>query len=371
MNEIKIMKKLFLFLLLCCFSLGYAKPLPPVVGELTRKTLSTAKRMSKLTKSTTSTLSNGHSSSWKQPSFWIQFKGKKENPGFSSAFLVRIRNKVYGVSTAHSLRAIAADPYMKYLTDAGEIRVAPITILKAGNSHGPWDIGVFEVPPEALEFIDVHSLAQDLPEVGDKVNIYGFSRGEALSILQENVLFNEGEQILIKKTTLPSLPGFCGAPGFKEGEKDVSFVYVGSSSAERFPHEEWFGALPSEIQKGLPSFYRAVPAHAIQMLVEEMEAPKGKWVGRPIKVFGKTVIELTSNEYIFSVSLIRNGSFVKTLHAHPFMNIEALEQVFDLQENDELYITIHKGASTTERARDVSYRINTTTGKVTSVTQAD
>lgn len=276
----------------------------------------------------------------------------------ASAFALDIGDRTIGVTAAHVMEAIRHNPFAKVKTENGDI-IAPITTFRIGNKKGN-DIAIFEIPQEILPHIQVLSPARELPAVGSEIQSPRFVWGKPTFLKHEDIVFAGQHRILLRNQIHQDITGACGSPILVNGK--VVGVHVGSFSKQAISTISWNQLLQDNYILPQNSFHVASPIeHAFQLAAQEISP-----AGVPLKVLGNPVHLMTPQEYLSSITLLRNGHIEKTYYAHPFMNFDKLEEFFELQENDVLRIQVETPPTITQRAQTWFYDVNVSTGKVSS-----
>ena len=286
--------------------------------------------------------------------FEIQISRTPRNT--ASAFALNIGDQTVGVTAAHVMENIRHNPFVKVKTAGGDI-VAPISSFRIGNKNGN-DVAIFEVPQEILPYIQALSPAREIPTVGLEIQSPRFVWGKPTFLQHEDIMFAGPHRILLRNQILSDITGACGSPILVNGK--VVGVHVGSLSQREIPTISWNELLLDNQISLQHSFHVASPIeHVLQLIAQETGA-----AGTPLKVLGHPVHLMSPQEYLSSITLLRDGHMEKTYHAHPFMNFDKLEQFFELQENDVLRLVVEKPATSTQRAQTWFYDVNVSTGEV-------
>ncbi len=83
-----------------------------------------------------------------------------------------------------------------------------------------------------------------------------------------------------------------------------------------------------------------------------------------MQVFGHPIAQLRPEDQLYSVKLFRNGKMEQLIHADELTNPEHLENLFELQENDVLRVTVVPHTYTTQKDKAIEYDINVSSGEV-------
>lgn len=274
----------------------------------------------------------------------------------ASAFALNIGGRTVGVTAAHVMENIRNNPFAKVKTANGDI-IAPITSFRIGNKKGN-DVAIFEVPQEILPHIQVLNPAHELPAVGLEIQSPRFVWGKPMFIQHEDIMFAGQHRILLRDRIHQDITGSCGAPILANGE--VIGVHVGSFSRQAIPTISWNQLLLDNHISLQSSLHVASPIEQVLQLV----AQETGTAGNTLKVLGHPVYLMSPQEYLYSISLFRNGHIQKTYNAHPFMNFDKLEEFFELEENDILRIQVETPPTFTRRAETWFYDVNVSTGEV-------
>lgn len=382
------MKKIIVFLLLCNLFIpayaqfkniagaakriraGHLLPRPSVSRWSREANLALERRINQVPQTATATpistaLKKGHKT---RSAFQVQYTDGPAQET-ASAFAINLNGKVWGVTAGHVMRNISLRPHMKVETASGT-SITPIKKFFIGNPHG-MDIALFEIPSTELAHLTILQPAKRAPLIGEKVAVSGFSRGQALSLSGEKVLFSTPLKLFIQKTFEQDLKGFCGSPIVAD-DGHVSAVYSGFADAPILRQFDWFNDLPWDTREAMSSLHYAIPIEVLELMAKGIEQ-NGSLLksGTMMKVFHYPVALLHPNEYIISVEQFRNGEKIGKIHKNPLINPEKLEQFFELQENDILRVYVNRPQTVEVRDAYVGYDINVSTGEVTVLSERD
>lgn len=276
----------------------------------------------------------------------------------ASAFALSINGKTWGVTAAHVMENIRHNPFVKVKTNGGEI-VAPISSFRIGNKKGN-DVAIFEIPQEVLPHIQVLSPAEQLPAVGTEIQSPRFVWGQPAFIPKEDILFAGQHRILLRNQVHQDITGSCGSPILADGK--VIGIHVGSFSSSTIETISWSELLrDNQIALASTSFHVVSPIEqALQLAAQETTQ-----AGTTLKVMGYPVHLMSPQEYISSISLLRNGFVKKEIPAHPFMNFENLGEFFELQENDVVRITLQSPKPYSPKMVTKIFDVNVSSGEIT------
>ncbi len=362
-------KKLFLFFLLCCFSLGYAKPLPPSVEEIARKALS-ATQLKNLSRSATANFTqrlkqipqlrtnprqqfNPNVSPSEIPTVQVQLHAHSVHAASATPLMVDGKKELF--CATHWAEKIQKDPHVKVTTPSGEVIVAPIKEMYSAHERG-LDLTVFRAPEEIEPFITPLEPAESLLEAGTPVNISGFAHESSTLLPEETVLFASPVRYVIQMRNPKMLEGICGGtitdPVTGEAVAiEQGFNYMGSASMAG-----WFQLLPQEAQENFTDTHLAIPIQNAVAIARAFESGDDSLAAIEIKVLGRPVALLYPDEYILSVWVKRK----KSIFYNPFLNPEKLEEFFNLEPNDVLSFVVERAHT----GQKIFYDVNVSTGKV-------
>ena len=195
-------------------------------------------------------------------------------------------------------------------------------------------------------------------------------QAQPFTLSGQKVLFSTPLRLVLQKTPLKDMRGFCGSPGFINGR--VSMVYMGFDSARTLAWYDWFNKLPAKTQFSMANLHYAIPIEVVKLMAQSIEE-KGalnQGGGIMMKVLGHPVALLRPQEAIVFVEQFRNGERIAKLDSnrHFSVNPEKLELFFDLQENDVLRISLNSFSMEHPFPPvSVVYDVNVSTGQVTQI----
>ena len=372
------MKKLFLFLLLCCFSLGYAKPLPPIIKGLAGKALSAA-QLRTLSHNATADLTrrlkrmpqvrtnprqqfNPNVSPREIPAVQVQLHAYSVNSASATPLMVDGKKELFFAT--HWAEEIKKDPHVKVTTPSGEVIIAPIKKMYSTHKRG-LDLTVFRAPEEIEPFLPELKPAEDLVEAGTPVNISGFAHESPTFLSEETVLFASPIRYVIQMRNPKMLGGICGGTGTDPVTGEVIAIEQGYNYMGSALMAQWFQLLPRDAQENLTDVHFAIPIQNAVAVARAFESGDDSLAAIEMKVLGRPVALLYPDEYIFSVLLMRDGIEKQTIHFNPFLNPQKLEEFFNLEPNDVLRIVVQRGTPGTKKAQTIYYDVNVSTGEVT------
>ena len=134
----------------------------------------------------------------------------------ASAFAVEFEDEWWGVTAAHVINNIQADPYMRVKNHYGKELFFPIEQWHSANRNGS-DVAVFKIPYEAKPFIQVLPVAKTPAKAGTASHILSFVKRGPL-FAQEEVLFSGPYRLLLRDETHREMTGFCGSPVLVDGK---------------------------------------------------------------------------------------------------------------------------------------------------------
>lgn len=278
------------------------------------------------------------------------------------AFALNINGRVWGVTAAHVIKNIHLDPHMVVKNEWGKLISAPIIPQHTSSVSGS-DVAIFEIPKELLPYVEILQPADKIPTAQTVTQSPCFIRGNPIYLPSEDILFAGPHRLLLRDQAHREMTGYCGSPVLVEGK--VVGLHVGTYSLQDIQLANWSSLLLAQNIHPQSALHIAAPIQRVKELAQQFEM-KGsqKHIGTPLKVMGQVITLLGPQEHIFSVQQLRNGTLQKTLHSHPFINFDKLEEFFDLQENDVLRITIVSPRNISHAKEEKIYDVNVSTGQV-------
>lgn len=370
--------QLFLFLFLCVFTVS-AQAIPPtrIPRAVARAARSVSARSSQINraaiarlrqfaqrtaverKTNEAFLRNAHRFRPKVFEVKISTDGRHT----ASAFALNINGRVWGVTAAHVMENIHSDPYIQIRQGEHTI-LAPIRSWHASNKGGS-DVAIFDIPEEVLPHVEVLTPAEKLPTPEVETQSPAFIRENYAFLPSEDVLFAGPHRILLRDQLRQEASGYCGSPVLANGE--VIGLHVGVYSPSLIP-STW-GNLFGEYTTIKTPLHVASPILHVLQLASEVDPATANYPSVVLKVLDRPVKVLTSQEQVYSVTLLREGHVKKEIFAHPFMHFDKLEEFFDLEENDVLRIDVKQPKLFSPRMETVFYDVNVSTGEITSFTR--
>lgn len=281
----------------------------------------------------------------------------------ASAFALEIDGRVWGVTAAHAMNNIQLEPYMLVHTRRGKILSAPIAFHYMSHTRGS-DVAIFEIPPELQPYVDALKPASTVPAVQTPTQSPCFVEGSPLYLPSEDILFAGPHRLLLRdQAHRYSMSGYCGSPVLAQGE--VVAVHVGAFTTQDIRTSAWSTLLGTVSDELPPSLHVATPIQSVVDLARTVTQGSEYTSGTPLKVMGHWVTRLLPNEHLFSIQLWRGEVLKKTLHTHPFLNFEKLEEFLELEENDIVRLTILSPQTPGTPAAVKVYDVNVSTGEVT------
>ncbi len=292
----------------------------------------------------------------------FQVKRSPSSHSTASAFALNINGRVWGVTAGHVMRNILLDPHMVVKNSRGKLITAPITFQHMSNTRGS-DVAIFEIPKELLPYIEVLQPADKIPAPQTVTQSPCFIQGNPFYLPSEDVLFAGPHRLLLRDQAHREVTGYCGSPVLVNGK--VVAVHVGAYSLQDLQTVSWSSLLTDHNIRPQAALHVATPIQRVEELANQVETVGSlTQTGTPLKVMGNVVTQVQPQEYVFSIQLLRNGMLLKSLHTHPFMNFDKLEEFFDLQENDVLRITILSPRNVSKVEGIKIYDVDISTGKV-------
>ena len=300
----------------------------------------------------------------KPVSFLVQTGPKSDKT--ASAFALKIDKAIIGVTAGHVMNNILYyhEPYMAFPTGNGQKTVMPIANWRITNRHGT-DVAVFELPPEALEYVQPLEVLEQPVRSLQTASIAGFANNAPLWLPNEEILFTGAQRLLLRNTSHYGLDGMCGSPVMVDGK--VAAVYVGHAPRERSLSYTWVEPIRQLFNKPLPDLHQAAPIKFIFPLVEDLQERGAiHKFGTMMKALNHPIAMLDPKDQLYSVSLVRDGFVKKSIYLGPLADPEHLENFFELQENDVLRIEVLPDGYVNQRKSPTFYDINVSTGEVSS-----
>lgn len=281
----------------------------------------------------------------------------------ASAFALEIDGRVWGVTAAHAMNNIRREPYMLVRTGRDKILSAPIAFYYMSHTLGS-DVAIFEIPPEFLPYVDVLKPDSQIPAVQTPTQSPCFVERSPLYLPSEDILFAGPYRLLLRdQVHRYSMSGYCGSPVLAQGK--VVAVHVGAFTTQDIRLSAWSTLLRNVSDELPPSLHVATPIQSVVDLARTFTQGSAYTSGTALKVMGHWVTRLLPHEYLFSVQLWRGEMLKKTIHTHPFLNFEKLEEFFELEENDIVRLTILSPKNPGTPAAVKVYDVNVSTGEVT------
>ena len=283
------------------------------------------------------------------------------SPSAASAFALEIDGHIWGVTAGHVMNNIKKEPYMTVQNAWGKWLAAPIEKYYI-TPHKGSDVAIFEIPASLAGYVEPLRPALQRPAAQTQTQSPCFVGGKPLFLPSEDVLFSGPHRLLLRDQVQRAMNGYCGSPVLVNNK--VVGVHVGAYSAQEVALSKW-AALWGEVSTQVPpSLHEATPVQALIDLARQTAQTSPLQTGTVLKVMGLKVATLQPNEYLFSVQQNRNGIGVRTLHTHPFMNFEKLEEFFDLQNGDWLRLTVFSNKTDTNPGMIKIYEVNPATGEI-------
>ena len=303
----------------------------------------------------------------KQPrpiSFLVQ-TGPNSNKT-ASAFALKVKGSLVGVTAGHVMHNISAynEPHLAFPDKNGKKTEFRISDWRITNRNGT-DVAVFQIPPEALPYVQPLEVAEEPVLPLQTASIAGFVDNAPTWLPNEEILFIGAQRFLLRNSSKALLDGLCGSPVIVNGK--VAGLYAGYFPKERLLSAQWADVIRDFSDQPLPNLHQVAPIEYIFPLVEDLKKRGAlKRFETTMKVFDFPVAVLQPTDQIFSVMLLRNGFLVKKIFLGPLVDPEHLENFFELQENDVLRVTIFSKGYTFINGTATFYDVNVSTGKVTS-----
>ncbi len=275
----------------------------------------------------------------------------------ASAFAIEKDGRLFGVTAAHVMENISHMPCMAFQIAPNEYDIARITSWRKGNPFNV-DVAVFEIPEEAVPYVQPLPLAEAPLQPQQQVSIAGFVHDEPLWLPQEEVLFVGAKRGFVRNTFGKSLSGMCGSPIMADGK--VAGLYVGFTRQETgSPRQGWVSVLNAVSSSPLPPLHQIVFMDQVTPLIESLEKDTDP-EGSVLKVMGFPVTLLDVEDQLVTIQVIRNGVPVKHIYSGPLADPEHLEQFLNIKENDVVSVSVLR------KNKDFqTYNVNVSTGEVT------
>lgn len=262
--------------------------------------------------------------------FTVQATPESKHKG--SAFAVNIDGHVWGVTARHVMDDINHTPYMTFTDENG----VPVTLeakpSKEGSAAGV-DLALFEIPPQALPYLQPLELEDELPSAHSVLSSSGFARGNFLSQPVREVLFASQYRILTKyvQTNVP-MNGYCGSPLLQNGK--VAGVHIGSLLAGQSKSADWFSGTLGQFNAQTHDLNIAVPAFWLRTLARQASGAYTPQEDIALVFNGLQIMRLHPTDAIGFIMQLRDGRVIKKLPRYPFMDFAHLETFFDVQQGD-------------------------------------
>ena len=299
----------------------------------------------------------------------------------ASAFAIEINGRVFGVTAGHVMRNIAdmegrralaerraqgiyedleyLNPQMRVRTPDGSFISYDISSWRLSNPKGS-DVAVFEIPSQARAYVQPLPIATQRAQPRQIASIAGFAYDKPLWFRAEEVLFATPHRLLLRKSSTGKVDGMCGSPVMINGE--VAGLYVGAYLKDEMPLFLW--NMPKEFYfKKFPNMHYAAPIENIFPLIDELTGSQ-ELHAVTMRVFDHPIAQLRPEDQLYSIKLFRNGKMKQLTHADLLTDPEHLENLFELQENDVLRITVEPHTYTTQKDKVIEYNINVSSGEV-------
>lgn len=268
--------------------------------------------------------------------FTVQSTPQSKHKG--SAFAVNIDGHVWGVTARHVMDDIGHTPFMTFPGPDGKDVILPAVPSKEGSAAGA-DVALFEIPPQALEYLVPLELAEDLPGVYSTLSSFGFAHGNFLAQPVRKVLFASDYRILTEYVSFNSQGnGYCGSPLLLDGK--VAGVHIGSLSAQKHSSASWFANTLGTFNAPVHDLSIAVPAHWLRQLAQQAQGNAAQ--GTALVFNGLEISRLLPGEHIRFIMQLRDGKRLWELPLYPFMDYSHLENFFDVRPGDVFRMEVSK-----------------------------
>ena len=293
-------------------------------------------------------------------SFLVQAGPKSQKT--ASAFALNVNGTLVGVTAGHVMENIQhQEPHMAFPDDNKRVEF-PITSWLISNRQGT-DVAVFKIPDQARDYIEPLEISAQSIAPWQTASIAGYTNNSPLWLQNEEVLFVGHQRLLLRNSTRRALFGMCGSPVLIDGK--VAGLYVGYNSQEALLSAAWAEPLRQLTSKSLPSLHQVAPVEHLFPLIQTLTSNVDiNASGTMMKVFDFPVAILKPQDQLFSITHLRNDRLVKIVHPGPLTEPEHLEQFFDLQENDEVFVTIFPKGYPFANPFATIYKVNVSTGKI-------
>ena len=299
----------------------------------------------------------------------------------ASAFAVEVNGRIFGVTAGHVMKNIAdmegrraleerkaqgiygdSDyflPQMRVRTPDGSFISYDISSWRLSNPKGS-DVAVFEIPAQMRAYVQPLPIATQRAQPRQIASIAGFAYDKPLWFRAEEILFSTPHRMLLRKSSTGKIDGMCGSPVLVDGK--VTGLYVGAYLKGETQLFLW--NMPREFySKKFPDMHYAAPIENIFPLINDLTGTR-ELPTITMQVFGRPVAQLRPEDQLYSIKLFRNNKMEQLTHADQLTDPEHLENLFELQENDILRITVMPHTYTPKKDEVIEYDINVSSGEV-------
>ena len=274
----------------------------------------------------------------------------------ASAFAIEKNGRLLGVTAAHVMENIEQEPYMTVQTKPEEFKSIPISVWRKGHPYNI-DVAIFEIPEEAQPYVKPLPLSEQPLKAKQSVSITGFSYNLPLWFPQEEVAFVGKQRIFIHSSSDKPFIGMCGSP-VMVNEK-VAGIYAGfTDEADNTPR--WMRLLEAVSANPLPPVHQAIPIDQITPFVQSLTDGTPEPESILLKVLGHPVTLLGQEDFLYSIDLIRKGDLIQSIYTGPLADPEHLELFLNVQDGDDLVLSILRKDGDYQ-----VYRVDASSGKTT------
>lgn len=318
----------------------------------------------------------------------IAFRMQRRADSFfpASAFAIQVDGRIFGITAGHVMynsarleefkawKAKQANgenpepfthlPYARFDKGNGEFLTVQISNWQISNIFGT-DVAVFEIPQQALPYVQILPVAQTPTRPWQVANVSGYVLDNPFWLPTEEILYASPYRLILRNNTEREITGMCGSPVMVDGK--VVGVYVGFHHDFDLQNTALFAFTQSFIQQGkqLPSIHLAAPIALVMPLVDKMLGKSTAADDVVLTAAGHRVAALQPEERVTGVDLIRDNRTVNTVGAQDLTDPEHLEQFLELQENDVLRIHIESYRYDGKPNDTFWYEVNVSSGQVT------
>ena len=280
------------------------------------------------------------------------FKGS----GFVFAEQREGKTILWGLSAAHVVRHMGPNVNVTFYANGHEYTY-PAEVVLTGRKYG-LNAALIKLPQQVAQVALPVIAATQEPELGTSLFTFGFSAGQYKKTLRK-VLFAGSERIVANfpSSNVPR-PGFCGSLVLNGKGQAIGIEVGGYSPKEE--GQQWYYArqhLQRLPRADLSRISEIVPISRAYDLLRSYYNPSE--APRTMLFDGIRVGQLAPNEFVESVAVrYANGHYTRLMR-NPFINLWAMEGLFNMKGAAQAEIVINKN-----RTQTYGYLIHLDTRKV-------